>query len=235
MANVNFFGRLGNLISGFLSIFISDLEKSNPAIAYENSINNMTEKYTRLRAASAAIIRRREDSRARAENIERELETVNAQLDAALEQNREDLGALLIQKKEQLEQGLAACKQELVQAERDAENAKASLLEVKAQIENLKSEKERMLAQFESAQARKQISDQLEGLSVDAEIRALDTVRTHIKNTVAEANLQDELKNNDLDTQLKSLTKSATASASSAKFQALKKSRQAQTTDTKSL
>ena len=35
MANVGFFGRLGNLWKGFISLWISDVEKKHPEIAYE--------------------------------------------------------------------------------------------------------------------------------------------------------------------------------------------------------
>ena len=42
---------------------------------------------------------------------------------------------------------------------------------------------------MESAQARVRIQEQLDGLSVDAEVKALDNVRTHIKNTIAQASL----------------------------------------------
>ena len=49
-----------------------------------------------------------------------------------------------------------------------------------------------MLAKMASAQARIRINEQLEGLSVDAEVKALDNVREHIKNTIAEANLGSE-------------------------------------------
>ena len=46
-----------------------------------------------------------------------------------------------------------------------------------------------MLAKMQSAQARLRIQEQLDGLSVDADVKALDNVREHIKNTIAEANL----------------------------------------------
>jgi phage shock protein A len=45
------------------------------------------------------------------------------------------------------------------------------------------------------------IQNQLEGLSVDAEVRALDNVREHIKNTVAQAKMGQELRDSDLDVQ----------------------------------
>ena len=62
-----------------------------------------------------------------------------------------------------------------------------------------------MLARMQSAQARIRIQDQLEGLSVDAEVKALDNVREHIKNTIAEANLGKELSESSLDSRLAAL------------------------------
>ena len=55
------FSRLGNLWKGFLSLWIADIEKDHPEIAYENAINSMVEKYAKLKSATAAIIRRREE------------------------------------------------------------------------------------------------------------------------------------------------------------------------------
>ncbi len=54
--------RLGNLWRGFLRLWISDVEKEHPEIAYENAIDSMIEKYSRLKSATAAIIRRREET-----------------------------------------------------------------------------------------------------------------------------------------------------------------------------
>jgi phage shock protein A len=61
------------------------------------------------------------------------------------------------------------------------------------------------MAKMASAEARLRVQEQLEGLSVDGEVKALDNVRTHIKNTIAQANLNKELGETDLDTRLKAL------------------------------
>ena len=45
-----FFSRLSNLFRGFLNLWISDVEKEHPEIAYENAINSMIEKYTQAQA-----------------------------------------------------------------------------------------------------------------------------------------------------------------------------------------
>jgi phage shock protein A len=200
-----FFGRLGNLWRGFLSIWISDVEKAHPEIAYENAINSMIEKYSRLKNATAAIIRRREDIDERVKKANSELAQTEADLNTAVETNQDDLAIVLIQKKNQLTGDLAEMRAELDDAQKDADSAKNSLITVQSEIRKLKSERDSMLAKMQSAQARLRIQEQIDGLSVDAEVKALDNVRDHIRTTIAEANLGRELSDSSLDARLATL------------------------------
>jgi phage shock protein A len=200
-----FFSRLANLWKGFVSLWISDIEKEHPEIAYENAINSMIEKYSKLKKATAAIIRRREEVSERLNLQSKELAQVTADLATAVETNQDDLAVLLIQKKNILEKEVGELKSDLETASKDAEAAKGSLVTVQGEIKKLKAEKDNMLAKMASAQARIRINDQLEGLSVDAEVKALDNVREHIKNTIAQANLGAELKSTNLDDRLAAL------------------------------
>src|SRR5438067_2340809 len=205
MAEGGIFSRMANLWKGFLSHWISDIENEHPEIAYENAINSMIEKYSKLKEASAAIIRRREELSERLGVQSKELTQVSADLATAVETNQDDLGVVLVQKKNNLDKEIAELKGDLDVASKDADSAKSSLLSVQGEIKKLKAEKDNMLAKMASAQARIRINDQLEGLSVDAEVKALDNVREHIKNTIAQANLGTELKSTDLDQRLGAL------------------------------
>ncbi|HTP27907.1 MAG TPA: PspA/IM30 family protein [Anaeromyxobacteraceae bacterium] len=209
MANGGFFARLGNLWKGFLSIWISDIEKEHPEIAYENAINSMIEKYSKLKNATGAIIKRREDVDERLKKATRDLAQTEGELNAAVETNQDDLAVMLIQKKNQLDQDVVEMRADLDTASKDAESAKSSLLQVQGEIKRLKAEREVMLARMQSAQARLRIQEQLDGLSVDAEVKALDNVREHIKATVAAANLGKELSETSLDARLASLKEKA--------------------------
>jgi phage shock protein A len=200
-----FFKRLSNLFSGFLNLWISDVEKEHPEIAYENAINSMIEKYTKLKRATAAIIRRRDEINERLKTQSAELAQVSQDLEVALQTAKDDLALILIQKKNILEKEVADLKADLETAAKDADSAKAALLQVQTEIKKLKAEKDSMLAKMESAQARVRIQGQLDGLSVDAEVKALDNVRTHIKTTIAEANLGKELAESSLDARLQEL------------------------------
>jgi phage shock protein A len=123
----------------------------------------------------------------------------------AVETAQDDLAVVLIQKKNQLTTLLAELKTDAETAQKDADSAKASLIGVQSDIRKLKAERDTMLARMQSAQARMRIQEQLEGLSVDAEVKALDNVREHIKNTIAEANLGQELSESSLDSRLAAL------------------------------
>src|SRR6185295_12437364 len=126
-------------------------------------------------------------------------------LQTAVDSNQQDLGLVLIQKQKALAEEVAGLKTDMATAVSDADSAKASLVQVQAEIKSLKAEKDNMLAKMASAEARMRIQQQLEGLSVDNEVKALENVREHIKNTIAEANLGKEIGENDLDSRLKAL------------------------------
>jgi phage shock protein A len=197
--------RIANLWRGFLSLWIADIEKDHPEIAYENAINSMVGKYAKLKSATASIIRRREDIDERYKKATSDLAQTNAELNTAVETNQDDLALVLIQKKNQLTVDLAELQTDMQTARTDADSAKSSLIGVQSEIRKLKAERDTMLAKMQSAQARIRIQESLDGLSVDDEVKALDTVRNHIKNTIAEANLGKELSDSSLDSRLATL------------------------------
>ncbi|GMV31131.1 MAG: hypothetical protein AMXMBFR59_32560 [Rhodanobacteraceae bacterium] len=228
MASINFFDRLGNLWRGFVSLWIADVEKKHPEIAYENAINSLIAKYTKLKSATAAIIRRRDEIDHRVEAERQSLAAVARDLEAALATNQDDLALVLLQKKSAVEAELSGLASEAEQAKVDADDAKNALLAVKSEIDKLKSERDRMLAKMQSAQARIQIQSQLDGLSVEADVQALDKVRDHIKNTISEANLGKELRDSDLDVRLDKLRQQSGSITARAQLDELKRQRAAQ-------
>ena len=155
--------RLANLWKGFLSLWISDIEKEHPEIAYENAINSMVAKYSKLKTATAGIIRRREDLDERYKRATTELAQTEAELDTAVCTNQDDLAVILIQKKNQLTADVTELKTEMEQARSDADSAKTSLLGVQSEIRKLQSERDSMLAKMQSAQARIKVQEQLDG------------------------------------------------------------------------
>jgi phage shock protein A len=227
MANNAIMSRLWNLWTGFVALWVTDIEKEHPEIAYQNSIASMTEKYSKLKQASGRIIARRLDLEGRLQTAKAELAQVTTQLNTALATNQDDLAMVLIQKKNALDEDIKGLDADFVEADKDAEEAKASLLDMKGEIDRLKAEKDRMIAKFQSAQARIKIQESLDGLSIDAEVQALAGVRDHIKGRVAEAKLGSELRESDLDQRLKTLNRSAGAVTARAQLEQMKKAMEA--------
>ncbi len=230
MANNAIMSRLWNLWTGFVALWVTDVEKEHPEIAYQNSIASMTEKYTKLKQASGRIIARRLEMQDRLETARAEQSKVAAQLNAALATNQDDLALVLIQKKNVLDEEIKDLEADFAEADKDAEEAKSQLLEIKGEIDRLKAEKDRMIAKFQSAEARLKIQESLDGLSIDAEVKALSGVREHIKGRVAEAKLGAELRQSDLDVRLAGLTRSSGAVTARAQLEEMKKARTAQAT-----
>ncbi len=187
----------------------------------------MIEKYNKLKNATAGLIRLREDAADRLQKAQAQQKELAAMLEQAMATNQDDLAVELIERKDAVDAEIASLQAELEAAEKDVDTAKAALTDVKGEIGKLKAEKDRMLAKMQSAQARTRINDQLEGLSVDAELRALENVRTGIKDTIAKAKLGDELRESDLDTRLNALKASSSKATARAKLDAMKKDRAA--------
>jgi phage shock protein A len=222
MGNYAIMGRLMNLWQGFVALWVTDIEKKHPEIAYQNSIASMTAKYQKLKTAAGLIIARRDDIKGRYETATTSLKSVQSQLDAAVATNQDDLALVLIEKKDALSEAISGLEGELAQAVTDADQAKGSLLEIQGEIGKLKGEKDRMVAMLQSAEARIQIQSSLDGLSVDADVQALAGVREHIKGRVAEASLGAELRESDLDVRLKKLSQTAGTITARAKLDELK-------------
>src|SRR5438132_11672700 len=126
--------RIANLWRGFLSIWISDIEKEQPEIAYENAINSMIEKYAKLKSATAAIIRRREELDDRYKKATAEAQQTEAELNTAVETNQDDLAVVLIQKKKQLAAEIDELQADMQSAHSGGDSAKTALLSVQSEI-----------------------------------------------------------------------------------------------------
>jgi phage shock protein A len=215
-------GRVWNLIKGFFGLFVSKVEQEHPEIVYQNSIDSLTQKAVQLRQAAASIIRRRDEIEERYENKTREAKEVEAQLSVAIQNGDEEVGTLLVEKKDVLDVEVAELQRDMEQARNDANDVKSALLKIQAEREKLVAEKDRMIGKLASAQARVKIQEQLDGLSLDSDVKALDNVRTHIKNKIAEANLGKELSESSLDARLEKIKSQVGSVQAQTKFQQMR-------------
>ncbi|MCO4744796.1 MAG: PspA/IM30 family protein [Proteobacteria bacterium] len=211
---MGFFDRIANVWRGFLSLWVSDLEARNPEAVYEAAIDERVRKHRDLKKAVSGIVYLRNKISNELEQYERELREVMNQLPIAIQEGEDEVALVLIQKKDELTGQIETLSAELTKVSDQAEEAKSGLLEFQSEIEKLKREKEEMLAKKANAEARISIQETLDGLSTDADIKALDNVREQINKTQAEADIGSEIQGDSLDAKLKKIrAKAADSSA----------------------
>ncbi len=227
---MGFMNRIYNLWKGFLSLFAGRMEEKHPEIAYENAINSMTEKYAKLKSAAAGLIKHRAQLEAKIQKTERDLEDVKLQVQVAVDTGEDEMAMVLLEAQDELETNLGDHSRELQQAAKDADSAKESLRQIKTEIDKLKREKDKVVSQIKDAEARKSIQEQLDGLSVDDEVKALDNVRQYADRVKAEVQIGDELKEDSIDTKLAAIKAKTGNAKAAARLAAMKKARSGETT-----
>lgn len=223
---VGFFSRLKNLWRGFLSLWIEGIEAEHPEAVYEAAIEERIKQYNELKKAVSGLVYMRNKLQADLEKKTKELNEVQAQIPVAVESGEDDVALVLIEKKDSLTAEIAGLRDELAKAEGQADEAKSSLLSFQGEINKLKSEKDEMLAKRANAQARIQIQESLDGLSTDADIKALDGVRESIQKMSAEADVGAEIGEQSLDKKLEKIKQKTASSSAKAQLAALKQAKQ---------
>lgn len=222
---MGFLNRIYNLWKGFLSMFVGRMEEKHPEIAYENAINSMTEKYAKLKSAAAGLIKHRAKLEAKIQKTQAELEQVKLDVQTAVDAGEDEVALVLIEKQDELEASLLENERDLEQAAKDADSAKSSLREIKTEIDKLKRERDKVTAQIKDAEARKHIQEQLDGLSVDDDLKALENVREYADKVRAEVQIGDELKEDSIDGKLKAIRAQSGSAKAKARLAAMKAKR----------
>jgi len=222
---MGFFERLGNMFTGFFSLFIGNVEKNNPAAVYEAAIQERIKTYKDLKKAISNIVFLRNKAENELEEMLKDLETVNLELEGAIATGQEEIGAVLFEKQESLETSILKKREELSDISKQAEASMEQLQQFEVEIQNLKREKDEMLAKEATADAQIKIQETLSSLSVDADIQALSNVRESIEKKAAEAKVGAELADNNLDSKLANLREEGAKARARAKFEAARQAR----------
>jgi phage shock protein A len=188
-----------------MSVWLRDTERDNPRAVYEQAINERTHQYRDLKEAVAGILFMR--NKLEADIIERRANVARLFDDVrrAIRSGNDDTSIHLIAQKQLLMEDLERAERELEGVRMEAEEAKSNLVRFREEIRELVDEKSRMLATLASAQTRRRISEAIDGLSVDADMRALDSVRDHIARIATESSLDREIGADQVRTRIRSI------------------------------
>ncbi len=220
---MSFFDRLGNLWKGFWSLWISEAESRNPEAVYETAIDAQVNKYRDLKKAVSGIVYLRNKLQGELEAMEKELKEIDTALPVAMDQGEDEVALHLLQRKNELDSAIGSKKAELEKIASQAEDAKGSLISFQAEIEKLKRERDEMLAKKATADARIRIQETLNGMSTEADLKALQGVRENIHKRVSEADVGGEIQGQSLDSKLKAIKAKTADVTAKAQLEELKK------------
>jgi phage shock protein A len=225
---MGFFARVTNVWNGFWGLFVSDLESNNAEAVYEAAIEERIKKHRELKKAVSGIVYLRNKLQTELEEKQASLKEIQAQIPIAIEEGEDEAALVLIQKKDELTGSIVGIQVELDKVSLQAEDSKTGLVAFQGEIEKLKREKHEMLAKKANAEVRIQIQETLDGLSTDADIRALDNVREGIDKLQAEAEVGAELAETDLDAKLSEIKEKTSAASARNQLDEMKKQMAAQ-------
>jgi phage shock protein A len=194
-----------SLIRGMFAIWVRDSERQNPRAVYEQAIDERTRQYRDLKEAVAGVLYMRNKLEGEITERRADIARMHGDIRRSVRGGQDDLSLTLIAHKQALMEDLERAERELESLRAEAEEAKANLVRFREEIRALVREKGRMLVTLANAQARRRMQEALEGLSVDAEMRALEGVREHIARISTEGSLDRELGDDRLRTRLRAI------------------------------
>jgi len=227
---MSFFSRLVNLIHGLFGGFVAQVEEQNPAAVFEATIQQQKQQYQKLKKASASIVFLRDKTQSELYEKEKELDQVSMELQYAVQNNMDEAALQLIELQDSLSERVSSLKYELTSVGQQAEQAIQSLQDFQNSIKNLMREKEKAISELASIEAQERIKGQLSELSTDADLTALNNVRTSIQKRKASLKIDEELSETSTEKQLREIRSNIGAVKNHSRLQELKRQMGAQTT-----
>ena len=187
------FSRLRSLFRGVFGSWVRDREQQAPEVVYEQAIAERVRQYRELKGAVAGILYMRNKIEGEIADRRAEIARLHDDVRRTVRRGEEESALSLIAHKQALFEELERAEHELDQVRIQAEEAKTNLIRFREEIRSLVREKGRMLATLANARARRRLQSAIEGLSIDAEMDALENVREHISRVVLEGDVNQEL------------------------------------------
>jgi phage shock protein A len=215
--------RIRGLIHGLFATWVADREGERPHAVYERAIAERTRQYGELKQAVAGVLYMR--NKLEGEIRERRMEIARTQTDIcrAVKRGDDEVALTLITQKDAFAEDLERAGRELEEVCAECEAAKTNLVKFRSEIRSLEREKIRMLATLANARARRRFQEALQGLSVEGEMRALESVREQIARLKAEGNVEQELGDRELQSRIRAIREEARNEAAQRELEELKR------------
>lgn len=219
------FARVQNLVRGVMAQWLGRREERHPGAVYEAAIHERMEQYVKLREAAAGVLYMRSKLSKELQLKSAELTRLRNQLELAVDLDDDVAALALIGRRDASASEVERVTGELTDLTAEAETAKKNLTAFQSEITRLRDEKVRMMARLANAKARLRLQETLNGLSPDADIRALEAVRDHINRLVSEVQLARDVGDPELERRLGNIRDAEAHAAARAQLDELKRSR----------
>lgn len=216
------FSRLRSLVKGWFSVWVRDRELESPQAIYEQAIKGRMKQYRELKDAVAGILFMRGKLDGEIAERRAEIARLHDEIRRVLGGGDEDSCLTLISHKQAMFEDLERAENELAGVRTQADEAKANLVRFREEIRSLVREKGRMIATLANAKARRRLQSAMEGLSVEAEMDALEGVREQIERMNAESELDREIGGNEMRAQIRGFRDQARREAARSELAQLK-------------
>jgi len=217
------FRRFRSLLGGVFGRWVRDREEDNPEVVYEQAIAERTRQYRELKDAVAGILYMRNKLEAEITERRAEIARLHDDIRRSVRRGEDETSITLIAHKQALFDDLERAEQELQGVRCEAEESKQNLVRFREEIRQLVREKGRMLATLANARARRRLREAVEGLSVEAEMSALEGVRERIARMTTEGELDRELGDGGVRSRLRALRDEARHEAARHELEQLKR------------
>lgn len=185
--------RFTGLFRGWAAGWLRDREEESPRAVYEHAISERIKQYRELKEAVAGILYMRNKLEGELEQRRNELARTHGDIRRAVKRGDDQVGLALISHKQLLVGDIERAEREYESLRAEAEEAKTNLIHFREEIRVLEREKGRIVVTLANAKARRRMTEALDGLSVDADMRALENVREHVARLATEGDLDKEL------------------------------------------
>ncbi|NCG21030.1 MAG: hypothetical protein GWP91_18630 [Rhodobacterales bacterium] len=181
------FDRIGNVIKGKASVAAGTVERANPKAVYESAIEGRKATLAEFKTASASLVVRRNQLAQKIEHLQTELKPLMTGIAAALQDGDDDTALVLEQRRQEVAKSIETTSVTLLSVAEQVEETKDGLARCRQEILDLKDERARALAKLSLAEAQIEMDDLTSGMSDNTSIQALNNVRESVQRLKAKA------------------------------------------------
>jgi phage shock protein A len=186
-------GRFTTIVKAKASKALDRAEDPRETLDY--SYEKQLEMLQKVRRGVADVATSKKRLELQAAKLEQSVEKLDGQARQALQQNREDLARVALERKKNVQLQLQGIDQQRVQLQAEQDKLVVAEQRLTAKVEAFRTRKETIKAQYTAAEAQTKIGEAVSGISEDmADVGlAMDRAQTKVETMQARAGAIDEL------------------------------------------